>query len=164
MGSPSYEIQNPSVPLFLFLFSYIQVFWFPHRLGSEDHTKPWFCPKLGIIIILLYLAFFIGAGPRTLQGLGSVYPLFFFRYLTSCRARGCPRQLLFPGVGRSLRTPLQDGPGPRLYWAHQLGDISLVFSHAALFDVPVLEVRLSQTPLISWSQLTLEVEPETFCL
>ena len=24
--------------------------WFPHRLESEDHTRPWFCPTLVIFI------------------------------------------------------------------------------------------------------------------
>ena len=24
--------------------------WFPHRLESEDHTIPWFCPKLRILL------------------------------------------------------------------------------------------------------------------
>ena len=40
-SSPSYEIQT---------FFYPSI-WFPHWLGSEDHTRPWFCPKLVIIII-----------------------------------------------------------------------------------------------------------------
>ena len=39
----------------------------------------------------------------------------FLRYLTSCRAGGCPWQRLFLGVGRSPRTPTQNGPGPRFY-------------------------------------------------
>ena len=25
--------------------------WFPHRLGSEDHTMPWFCPKPSFLFV-----------------------------------------------------------------------------------------------------------------
>ena len=25
--------------------------WFPHRLESEDHARPWFCPKLVIFLL-----------------------------------------------------------------------------------------------------------------
>ena len=35
-SSPSYEIQT---------FSYLSV-WFLHWLGSEDHTRPWYCLTL----------------------------------------------------------------------------------------------------------------------
>ena len=80
--------------------------WFPHRLGSEDHARPWFCPW----------------------------------------------------------APMQNGPGPRIYWAHKLRGISVVLGHAVLFGVPVFEVRLHETPLISGLQTALEIEPETFCL
>ena len=50
--------------------------WFPHWFGSEDHTRPWFCPKLVIIINFFFfvLGFPIGLSPRTIQGLGSVHP------------------------------------------------------------------------------------------
>ena len=44
-SSPSYEIQT---------FSYPSI-WFPHWLGSEDHTRPWFYPKL---VIFLFCTWF----------------------------------------------------------------------------------------------------------
>ena len=50
--------------------------WFPHRLESVDHARPWFCPKL--MMIFYVLGFPIGLSPRTMQGLGSVQNLYFF--------------------------------------------------------------------------------------
>ena len=37
--------------------------WFPHRLESEDHARPWFCPKLKIF--LMYLFYFSTISPFT---------------------------------------------------------------------------------------------------
>ena len=54
--------------------------WFPHRLESEDHARPWFCPEL-VIIKIFVLGFPIGLSPRTIQGLGSaqnLMPFFFY--------------------------------------------------------------------------------------
>ena len=53
--------------------------WFPHRLESEDHARPWFCPKL------FFFFFGIGLSPRTI-----VQFLPFLGYFTRCRAGGCP--------------------------------------------------------------------------
>src|SRR6266702_2535950 len=80
--------------------------WFPHRLESEDHTRPWFCPWAHML----------------------------------------------------------NGPGPRIYWAHKSRGVFITFDHAVPFGVPVFEVHLLETPLTSGLQMTLEVEPETFCL
>ena len=33
--------------------------WFPHRLESEDHTRPWFCPKLVIFLLSSFFSVFI---------------------------------------------------------------------------------------------------------
>ena len=77
---------------------------------------------------------------------------------------GCPRQRLFLGVGRSPWALMQSGPGPRILLAHELGDISATSGHAVLSDVTMIEVRLYEASLILWLQLTLEVEPEPFCL
>ena len=30
--------------------------WFPHRLESEDHTRPWLCPKLVFVHLFLYFS------------------------------------------------------------------------------------------------------------
>ena len=49
--------------------------WFPHRFESEDHTIPWFCPKLSFLIQVV--GFPIGLSPRTIQCLGSVQNLVF---------------------------------------------------------------------------------------
>ena len=60
---------------FFFFFT-----WFPHRLESEDHARPWFCPTL-VIFIFFILGFPIGLSLRTMQGLGSVQnlmPPFFY--------------------------------------------------------------------------------------
>ena len=59
---------------------------------------------------------------------------------------------------------MHNGPGPRFYQAHKLKGISVVFGHAVFFGVPVFEVRLRETLLISGLQTALEIEPETFCL
>ena len=32
-----------------FVFSHLSS-WFPHRFEFEDHTIPWFCPKLSFLI------------------------------------------------------------------------------------------------------------------
>ena len=49
--------------------------WFPHRLESEDHAMPWFCPKPSFL--LQVVGFPTGLSPRTMQCLGSVQNLVF---------------------------------------------------------------------------------------
>ena len=66
--------------------------WFPHRLESEDHTSPGFCPKLLLCI---------GLSLRTI-----VRFLPFLGYFTRCRAGGCPWQRLSLGAGRSPWAPM----------------------------------------------------------
>ena len=41
--------------------------WFPHRLESEDHTMPWFYPKLVLFFIYIYF-FFPKTSPSTKVG------------------------------------------------------------------------------------------------
>ena len=40
--------------------------------------------------------------------------------------------------------PMQNGPGPRIYWAHKLRDISVVLSHVVLFWRPSVRGAPSQ--------------------
>ena len=114
--------------------------WFPHRLESEDHTSPRFCPRL-----------FEFRSP-------------FLSGISRGAERGCPRQRPFLGVGRSLWALMLGGPGPQIHLAHELRDISATFGHAVLSDITMIEVRLYEASLTLGLQLTLEVEPEPFCL
>ena len=114
--------------------------WFPHRLESEDHTSPRFCPRL-----VEFKSPFLSGISRGAE-------------------QGCPRQRLFLGVGRSPWALMQNGPGPRIPLAHDLRDTSATFGHAVLSDITMIEVRLYEASLILGLQLMLEVEPEPFCL
>ena len=85
--------------------------WFPHRLRSEDHTRPWFCPKL-VIIKIFVLGFPIGLGPRTIQGLGSVQnfmPLFYALGLPSGISQVSEREVAL-GNSYSLAWAVVRGP------------------------------------------------------
>ena len=140
--------------------------WFPHRLESEDRASPRFCPRLMFFSVL---GFPIGLSLRTMQVLGSVQNSLssdspFHQAFPEASSRGCPRPRLFLGVGHSPWALTQSGPGPRIHLAHELRDISATSGHAVLSDVLMIEVRLYEASLILWLQLTLEVEPEPFCL
>ena len=79
----------------------IQVVGFSHRLESEDHTRPWFCPKL-VIIFFFVLGFPIGLSPRTIQGLGSVQNLYFFSQLVGFPISLSPRTVQGLGSVQNL--------------------------------------------------------------
>src|SRR6266702_4409149 len=151
-SNPSYEIQT---------FSYPSI-WFPHWLESEDHTRPWFCPKLVIFII------FCTCFPHRLESEDHTRPWFCPKlviFIIFCT--WFPHRLESEDHTRPWFCPwahMLNGPGPRIYWAHKLRGVSITFDHAVPFGVPVFEVHLLETPLTSGLQTTLEVEPETFCL
>ena len=85
--------------------------WFPHRLESEDHTRPWFCPKL-VIIKIFVLGFPIGLSPRTIQGLGfcpKLYAPFYALGLSSGILQVSEREVAL-GNSYSLAWAVVRGP------------------------------------------------------
>ena len=141
--------------------------WFSHGLESEDHTSPRFCPRLRFFLLCSWF-------PHRLESedhasLRFCPRLFEFRSpflsgISRGAEQGCPRRRLFLGVGRSPWALMQSGLGPRIHLAHELRDISATFGHAVLSDVTIIEMRLFEAYLILGLLLTLEVEPEPFCL
>ena len=78
---------------------------FPHRLESEDHARPWFCPRL--VRFFYVLGFPIGLSPWTMQGLGSVQDLEDFIFSTISpytRAGKVGLRLEAPRDARALST------------------------------------------------------------
>ena len=89
------------------LFVFLLCTWFPHRLESEDHASPRFCPKLMFFSVL---GFPIGLSPRTMQVLGFVQNFFEFRFsLSSGISRGA-EQGLSSAMAISRRGPQSLGP------------------------------------------------------
>ena len=91
---PPYEIQTP--------FFFYPSIWFPHWLGSEDHTRPWNCP---ILVIFIFYTWF----PHRLESEDHARPRFcptlvIFIFCTGfphrlesedhARPRFCPRALV----------------------------------------------------------------------
>ena len=67
-GLSNLELLLSSQPYKTRSFSHLSS-WLPHRLESEDHAIPWFCPKPSFLIQVV--GFPIGLSPRTMQCLGS---------------------------------------------------------------------------------------------
>ena len=105
-SSQSYETQPFSHPSS----------WFPHKLESEDHAMPWFCPKPSFCIQVV--GFPIGLSPRTMQCLGSVQNLVFLIQVVGFPIGLGPRTMQCPGSVQNLVFLIQVvgfpiGLGPR---------------------------------------------------
>ena len=92
--------------------------WFPYRLGSEDHTRPWFCPEL--IIIKKFCTWFphrLGSEDHTRPWFcPELYPLFYAPVLPSGIPPVSEREVAL-GNSYSLAWAVVRGPpcrtGPR---------------------------------------------------
>ena len=69
--------------------------WFPHRLESEDHARPWFCPKLMLFLCTWF--------PHRLESEDHARPWF------------CPKLMIFLCTWFSHRIESEDHARPWFY-------------------------------------------------